>query len=74
MKKNSGSAKSSNNEQREILKPGEMFVQETYLRLQRQKNGMTTEAAQAKFQSEIRHGSIVKYSSRGEITIYRKVH
>lgn len=58
---------------KQILKVGEMFIQETYLRLQRQKNGMTTEAAQAKFQSEIRFGSIVKYSSRGETTIYRKV-
>jgi hypothetical protein len=71
MKKNSGSAKPSK-ELKQILKVGEMFVQETYLRLQRQKNEMTTEQAQAKFESELRTGSIVKYSSRGDVTIYRK--
>lgn len=57
----------------ELIPSGELFVRETYLRLHRQKHGLTTEQANQKFESELRLGTIVRYGARAEIQIYKKV-
>lgn len=55
------------------IKLGELFIKETYLRLHRQKNGMTTESASAQLETELKTGAVVIHGNRAEIKIYKKV-
>lgn len=57
----------------DVIKPGELFVRTTYIRLHRQKHNLTTEEADAKFESDLKFGSIVMHKYRAEIPIYIKV-
>lgn len=52
---------------------GELFIKETYLRLHRQKHGMTTESASFQLEAELKTGAVVVHGNRAEITIYKKV-
>lgn len=55
------------------IKAGELFIKETYLRIHRQKHGMTTESAMAQLETELKTGAVVIHGNRAEITIYKKV-
>lgn len=54
------------------IKPGELFVKQTYLRLYRAK-GLSTEQVETRLSFEIKKGTVAFYHKRGEIQIYRKV-
>lgn len=53
------------------IKPGELFVKQTYLRLYRAK-GLSTEQVETRLSLEIKKGTVTFYQKRGEIQIYRK--
>lgn len=54
------------------IKPGELFVKQTYLRLYRAK-GLSTEQAETRLSLEIKKGTVTLHHRRGETQIYRKV-
>jgi hypothetical protein len=57
----------------DVIKSGELFIRETYLRLHRQKREFSTEQANEKLEREIKSGSVVIHGNRGEIKIFKKV-
>lgn len=56
----------------EQIKPGELFVKQTYIRLYREK-GLSTEQAETRLLLEIKKGTVTLHHKRGETQIYRKV-
>ena len=56
----------------DLLKKGELFVKETYLRLHRKNLGMTTEDAENMLKEEIINGSVCMHHKRAEVQIYIK--
>lgn len=67
------SASKKQEELPDLFSPGELFIRETYLRMHRQKRGMTTEDAAQKLSDEIRLKTVVVHGNRAEVVIYRKV-
>ena len=55
----------------EQMKPGELFVKQTYLRLYRSK-GLSNDEAEIRLNGEIKKGTVTLHHKRGEIQIYRK--
>ena len=54
------------------IKDGELFIKETFLRLHRQRHGLTTQEAEQRLQLELKSGMVEVYASMAEITIYIK--
>lgn len=57
----------------DLIHSGELFIQETYLRLHRQKRELTTEQASKKLEFELKSGAVVVHHNRAEIIVYKKV-
>ena len=55
------------------VKPGELFIRTTYIRLQWQKYGIPESEASKLFDAELKSGSIAVSHDRGGILIYKKV-
>ena len=55
------------------LKPGELFVRTTYIRLYWQKHGIPESEASKLFDAELQSGSIVLSHDLGGIKIYKKI-
>lgn len=57
---------------KDLLKPGEVFVRETYMRIHRQKHGLSTEEAAEKLNLELSAGTVTLYKKNGEVQLYQK--
>lgn len=57
----------------DTVKPGEMFIRTTYIRLHWQKNGIPGSEASKLFDAELESGSIVVSHDWGGILIYKKI-
>lgn len=65
--------KAASHETRDTVKPGELFIRTTYIRLSWQKHGIPESEASKLFDAELKSGSIVVSHDRGGIKIYKKV-
>lgn len=55
------------------VKPGELFIRTTYIRLQWQKYGIPESEASKLFDAELQSGTVVVSHIWGDIKIYKKV-
>ena len=57
----------------DTIKPGELFVRTTYIRLNWQKHGIPESEASKLFDAELQSGAVVVSHDWGGIKIYKKV-
>ena len=65
--------KAATNETRDTLKPGELFVRTTYIRLYKQKHEIPESEASKFLDAELQSGTVALSHKWGGIKIYKKL-